>query len=234
MSLRLNDESVPRSDKAPVGDLANTMPIKASRQASGAPRSSREPKPMSTRASRWERARAYTRGCILEAAAKAFEESGYGEACMSRIAELAGFTKATIYAHYRDKARLFAVVMDKHAACFPLKELPDGQLLSMKEGLAFVALELQKLAGLDACRCYCVTLQRSGSGLEFYHELWAAYLEPYKQFLIDSLVREGVDAAGHHADLYVQLMLQSNSLQTRPGQSPSISATLALFQKACS
>jgi len=234
MSCRFNDEGVPQADKAPVGDLANTMPRRASRQAAGAPRSGREPKPMSTPANRWERARAYTRRCILEAAAKAFEESGYGEACMSRIAELAGFTKATVYAHYRDKARLFSAVMDKHAACFPPQEPPDGQLVSVKEGLAFIALELQKLAGLAACRCYCATLQRSGGGLEFYHELWADYLEPYKQFLIDSLVREGVDAAGHHADLYVQLMLQSNSLQTRPGRSPSISATLALFQRACS
>ncbi|MDR6840105.1 helix-turn-helix domain-containing protein [Pseudoxanthomonas sacheonensis] len=189
---------------------------------------------MSASSRRWERARAHTRACILEAAAQAFEESGYADTCMHRIAEIAGFTKATVYAHYRDKARLFAAVMEMHASNFPIPVLPTSPLQNLKDELAYVAREIQRLADVRACRSFCTTLQRSGSGAEFYIELWNAYFAPHRQYVVAALTRESVELAEHHADLYLQLMMQANSLHAARAPEPNKEATLMLFHQAFS
>jgi AcrR family transcriptional regulator len=189
---------------------------------------------MSASSRRWERVRAHTRACLLEAAAQAFEASGYDDTCMHRVAEIAGFTKATVYAHYRDKACLFAAVMELHASNFPLSIIPSQPLPGLKDELAYVALEIQKLAQVNACRRFCATLQRSAGGVAFYAELWNAYLAPYRAYVCAALVREGVEMAAHHADLYLQLMLQANSLQVAQPVGPSADATLTLFHQAFS
>lgn len=183
---------------------------------------------------RWERARENTRVAIIEAASQAFEATGYDDTCMNRIAQIAGYTKATVYSHFRDKPRLFAAIMEFHACKFPLIALPSMPLLTLKETLAYVALEIQKLAQVGACRRYCATIRRSGSGMGFYVELWAAYLAPCWEFVHAALVRERVELAKHHADLYLQLILQANSLQIGLSAEPNAQATLDLFQRAFS
>lgn len=187
---------------------------------------------MNATTKRWERVRAHTRTCILEAAAQAFEASGYDDTCMHRIAETAGYTKATIYAHYRDKARLFAAVMDLHASGFPVLVVPSHSGSGPKEALAHVALEIQKLAQVDACRRFCGTLRRSASGAGFYVELWNVYLAPYRAYICLALAREGIDMADEHASLYLQLLQQANALQVTPLASTSADATLSLFRRA--
>jgi TetR/AcrR family transcriptional regulator, mexJK operon transcriptional repressor len=52
---------------------------------------------------------------IREAAARLFQEQGYGAVSMDAIARAAGVSKATIYAHFADKAELFEELMK--AAC---------------------------------------------------------------------------------------------------------------------
>jgi len=187
---------------------------------------------MNATAKRWERVRIHTRTCILEAAAQAFEASGYDDTCMHRIAETAGYTKATIYAHYRDKARLFAAVMELHASGFPMLVIPSLSGSGLKEALAHVALEIQKLAQVDACRRFCGTLRRSASGAGFYAELWNAYLAPYRTYIRLALTREGIDMADEHASLYLQLLQQANGLQVTPLAATSADATLSLFRRA--
>ena len=187
---------------------------------------------MNATAKRWERVRTHTRVCILEAAAQAFEASGYDDTCMHRIAELAGYTKATVYAHYRDKARLFAAVMELHASGLPRVVVASHPGAGLKEALAYVAVEIQKLAQLGACRRFCGTLNRSASGVAFYAELWNAYLAPYRAYIRSALAREGVDMAEEHADLYLQLLLQAHSLQVVPLAATSADATLSLFYRA--
>ncbi|KRA50866.1 TetR/AcrR family transcriptional regulator [Pseudoxanthomonas sp. Root630] len=181
---------------------------------------------------RWERAREQTRAAIIEAASRAFEATGYDDTCMNRIAQIAGYTKTTVYSHFRDKGRLFAAVMESHASRFHLIVLPPMPMLALNEALAYVALEIQKLAQVSACRRYCATIRRSGSGMGFYVELWAAYLAPCREFVHVALVREGVELAKYHADLYLQLMLQANSLQIGLSAEPNAQATLDLFQLA--
>ncbi len=187
---------------------------------------------MNASAKRWERVRAHTRACILEAAAQAFEASGYDDASMHRIAEVAGYTKATVYAHYRDKACLFAAVMDLHASGFPRVVVPANPGSDLKEALAYVALQIQKLAQPGACRRFCATLRRSTTGVAFYTELWNAYLAPYRAYICSALAREGVDRAEEHASLYLQLLQQANALQVAPLAATSTDATLSLFSRA--
>ena len=186
---------------------------------------------MKATAKRWERVRTHTRTCILEAAAQAFEASGYDDTCMHRIAETAGYTKATIYAHYRDKAHLFAAVMDLHASGFPPVLVPSHPRSDPKEALAYVALEIQKLSQLTACRRFCETVRRSGRGMTFYAELWNAYLAPYGVYICRALIREGIDLEEEYADLYLQLLLQANALHVTPLAATSASATLSLFRR---
>ena len=44
---------------------------------------------------------------IRQAAMRLFQEQGYGAVSMDAIAREAGVSKATIYAHFADKAELF-------------------------------------------------------------------------------------------------------------------------------
>jgi TetR/AcrR family transcriptional repressor of mexJK operon len=48
---------------------------------------------------------------IRQAAARLFQEQGYGAVSMDAIARAAGVSKATIYAHFADKAELFEELM---------------------------------------------------------------------------------------------------------------------------
>ena len=181
---------------------------------------------------RWERVRTHTRACILEAAAQAFESFGYDNTCMQRIAEIAGYTKATVYAHYRDKARLFAAVMDLHASSFPVPVVPTHPGSDLKEELDYVALEIQKLAQIGVCRRFCRALRLSATGVAPYAELWDAYLAPYKAYICATLASEGVELTEQHAALYLQLLLQANALHVAPPSATSARAMLCLFHRA--
>src|SRR4051812_46192364 len=48
---------------------------------------------------------------ILEAAGQLFREQGYGAVSMDQIAREAGVSKATVYAHFESKDRLFATTI---------------------------------------------------------------------------------------------------------------------------
>jgi TetR/AcrR family transcriptional regulator, mexJK operon transcriptional repressor len=76
---------------------------------------------------------------IRETAARLFIEQGYGTVSMDAIARAAGVSKATIYAHFADKAELFGAIM--HEEC--LRAWPDiadldGELSDI--GAALLAL----------------------------------------------------------------------------------------------
>ncbi|MBH1638049.1 TetR/AcrR family transcriptional regulator [Stenotrophomonas maltophilia] len=187
---------------------------------------------MNGSAKRWERARAHTRACILEAAAEAFQSSGYDNACMQQIADLAGYTKATVYAHYRDKANLFTAVMNLHASSLPEPVVRAHAGADLKEELDYVSLEIQKLAQLDVCRRFCGALRHSATGTTAYAELWSAYLAPFRAYICSALAREGVDRAEEYASLYLQLLLQTNSLQTAPQPATNAGAMLSVFHRA--
>jgi len=58
------------------------------------------------------------RVAILEAAKNVFSEQGYELATMDDIAERAGTTKRTVYAHFENKETLFAAMVEHSAGVF--------------------------------------------------------------------------------------------------------------------
>ena len=60
----------------------------------------------------FDRTPANKREAILLAAGQVFLQSGYGAASMDAIAKTAGVSKATVYAHFTSKDRLFAAMID--------------------------------------------------------------------------------------------------------------------------
>ena len=66
---------------------------------------------------------------MLEAAASLFMAHGYGAVSMDAIARAAGVSKATLYAHFSSKDRLFATIIDE--AC--RQKIALGELLPADE-----------------------------------------------------------------------------------------------------
>jgi AcrR family transcriptional regulator len=68
------------------------------------------------------------RRAILNAATDLFAARGYGAVSMDAIARVADVSKATLYAHFESKDRLFATIVE--VACLenimPADDLPDG------------------------------------------------------------------------------------------------------------
>jgi TetR/AcrR family transcriptional regulator, mexJK operon transcriptional repressor len=67
---------------------------------------------------------------IREAAARLFLIQGYGAVSMDAIAREAGVSKATIYAHFADKAELFADLVTEECA----RQWPDIAMLEAEPG----------------------------------------------------------------------------------------------------
>jgi TetR/AcrR family transcriptional regulator, mexJK operon transcriptional repressor len=67
---------------------------------------------------------------IREAAARLFLAQGYGAVSMDAIAREAGVSKATIYAHFADKAELFADLVKEECA----RQWPDIVMLEAEPG----------------------------------------------------------------------------------------------------
>ncbi len=69
------------------------------------------------------------RRAILNAATDLFAARGYGAVSMDAIARAADVSKATLYAHFESKDRLFATIV--HVACLenmmPAEDLPDDR-----------------------------------------------------------------------------------------------------------
>ncbi len=68
---------------------------------------------------------------ILQAATELFMAQGYGAVSMDAVAKQAGVSKATLYAHYRAKDRLFAAIVE--VACASLRNAATAEL-AMHEG----------------------------------------------------------------------------------------------------
>ncbi len=67
---------------------------------------------------------------IREAAGRLFLAQGYGAVSMDAIAREAGVSKATIYAHFADKAELFADLVKEECA----RQWPDVAMLEAEPG----------------------------------------------------------------------------------------------------
>ena len=82
---------------------------------------------------------------ILEAAGQLFREQGYGAVSMDQIAREAGVSKATVYAHFESKDRLFAAMI--HNACRVYAEglMPAlTEMEDVREALTQICREIER------------------------------------------------------------------------------------------
>ncbi len=144
-----------------------------------------------------ERARS-TRSAIIRAAARVFEEQGYGGASLAAVATGAGVTKGALYFHFAAKEDLaVAVIEEQHAIASA-----DGARV---QALNRPALETMILT----CRGFAVQLMehpvmRAGIRLTFEasafgHDVRQPYLDWAMRF--GELAREGQQDGDLRADL---------------------------------
>ena len=80
------------------------------------------------------------RDSILDAALEAFQNEGFDNASMDRIAELAGASKRTVYNHFASKDALFKAVINRFMGeIAALKQIPYDAEQSLEEQLALFA-----------------------------------------------------------------------------------------------
>lgn len=81
---------------------------------------------------------------ILEAAGQLFREQGYGAVSMDQIARDAGVSKATVYAHFESKERLFAAIVEHGCTTYLEGTVPAVQQLDdMREALTRIARSIE-------------------------------------------------------------------------------------------
>jgi TetR/AcrR family transcriptional regulator, mexJK operon transcriptional repressor len=122
---------------------------------------------------------------IREAAARLFQEQGYGAVSMDAIARAAGVSKATIYAHFADKAELFeelmkAVCRQEWVAVTMLDAEPDDLRAELHAiGKAYAEF----LVDPRAVRIYRMVLAESPR----FPELGRAFFEGGPRLITDKL-----------------------------------------------
>src|SRR2546423_3787632 len=81
-----------------------------------------------------------TRDVILDAAAEVMRTRGLGNATTREIARAAGFSEATLYKHFTDKADLLvAVLRERSTGLARLKQALDGTSDDLVASLADIA-----------------------------------------------------------------------------------------------
>ncbi len=81
------------------------------------------------------------RASILDAALQAFQEEGFDNTSMDRIADRAGASKRTVYNHFTSKDALFKAVVDRFMGEFSsaVKQIPYDPEKSLEEQLSLFA-----------------------------------------------------------------------------------------------
>jgi TetR/AcrR family transcriptional repressor of mexJK operon len=120
-----------------------------------------------------DRAENPRRHAILDAAKQVFYEQGYAGASMDRIAEHAGVTKRTVYAHFPSKHDLFAAVVARGCANV-IDQLPRAESLppDPREGLLRALTRARELMASPGC----IRLERMVAAEAERHPEFAATL----------------------------------------------------------
>ena len=82
---------------------------------------------------------------ILEAAGQLFREHGYGAVSMDQIAREAGVSKATVYAHFESKERLFAAMIHNGCRAYAEGLMPAlTEMEDVREALTRICYEIER------------------------------------------------------------------------------------------
>lgn len=182
---------------------------------------------------RWERARASSRRRILDAAATVFAEEGFERATMKRIAEVCGITKVTLYAHFRDKERVYRTVMDGHLASMPSGMLDMHGVADLGDALKRIADGIGRLAADASCQAFCRSLSRSGAAGEVYMQHWHTMLEPLFALAEDAFMKASARPTNAaDSESFLRLVLTQHGLPQRSRPVSNRDATVALYLRA--
>jgi AcrR family transcriptional regulator len=182
---------------------------------------------------RWENARSRSRQGIQEAAGEVFAKDGFESATMKRIAEVCGVTKVTVYTHFRDKARLYQVVMAGHQALMPKPMLYTGREIELCDALVGIAYGIRTLASHPSCQAFCQALMRSELEKRAYMDYWTAMLQPYRQAAVRAFANASPSSNnGEDGEKFLRLILAEQGLPQGTVPVSSSDATIALFARA--
>jgi TetR/AcrR family transcriptional regulator, mexJK operon transcriptional repressor len=132
------------------------------------------------------------RAAILMAAQQLFASSGFDGAAMNAVAARAGVSKATVYAHFGNKERLFKRILGDRTQ--EMSERWDSLLDqegSLHERLKSVAHVILDVSSSPAIRCVhrALTLPASLSPCN-HDELWSSCFGRYDKVMRGILARE--------------------------------------------
>jgi AcrR family transcriptional regulator len=123
---------------------------------------------------------------MLLAASDVFTALGFDQANMQAIADSAGVTKATLYAHFGDKERLYRAVIDHWLTELPEPKLPGQVRGGLRACLERVARELQLQSEHPAFHALTHIALRSN---RIPQKRWRQRYRPYQSYLEETLAR---------------------------------------------
>lgn len=182
---------------------------------------------------RWESARAHSRQKILHAAGGVFAKDGFESATMKRVAEVCGVTKVTVYAHFRDKARLYRAVMDGHLASMPIPTLEMPKEVQLRDRLIGIVRGVRMLALDPSCQAFCQSLMLSELDKLTYMACWTAILKPYREAAVTAFAHVSPNLEnGADGEKFLRLILAEQGLPQGLEPVSSSEATIALFARS--
>lgn len=189
---------------------------------------------------------------ILDAATGVFTSEGYGAASMDRIASEAGVSKATVYAHFHSKERLFATIVrqecQRQATTIISSEMRNGAPLP--EALNHIGLAfLEFLVSPPALRTFRVVAAESSRfpalGRAFYQSGPEVTIRALADFLTRARDRGDIELADPQAaaeqllamirgHIHLRCLLGVEASPPREKLQRQVAAAVAMFCRAYS
>ncbi|MFI8736881.1 transcriptional regulator, TetR family [Pseudomonas sp. NFACC19-2] len=155
------------------------------------------------------------RQAMLLAASKVFMVFGFDHASMQAMADSAGVTKATLYAHFGDKAQLYRAAIEYWLEQLPEPKLPIQARGGLRVCLERAAHELLLQNQHTASHTLTQMVLRSN---RIAHKRWRQRFLPYQRYLEKALSRWARCSAPEQAAIQF-LLLAVGSLDC---SSPSV------------
>jgi TetR/AcrR family transcriptional repressor of mexJK operon len=171
------------------------------------------------------------RTLILDAAAEIFLDKGFDQTSMEAVAARAGVSKATVYAHYRDKSGLFEAVIERGASTLNVnldRTLVDSTSMPEEKLVQVVSALLEATTRANFMAMLRVLLTERTRRPELMRSLRGSGM-PYSVGVVASILAD--DAARHgyalvdpsaHASLLIRMAAGSLQLDAlvNPGFRP--------------
>jgi AcrR family transcriptional regulator len=124
---------------------------------------------------------------ILDAAGQLFREHGYGAVSMDQIAREAGVSKATVYAHFESKDRLFAAMIHNGCRAYAEGLMPVvTEMEDVREALTRICREIERfLLAPKTLGIYRVIIAEGPRFPELVHAFIEAGPLPFRKMLAE-------------------------------------------------